>query len=225
MNYIQILYPVWDRAHGANVGGKATPAYLVPDKYNDDDHLVQREWEWSEEIVDMLERKWAAFGFTSERTIPDNDPLEIGLNERMARINKFDFPGQMLTFSPHINAITMGDHWQKRASGITYFTSPGQTLSDEMATRLYKFSEMWFPDFFHFKDISDGDPDFEARFAVLMTKGANILAEVGFQDNRFDVERIQKYSFKDTITNCWIEWMIGENNLLLQKRMSDARVA
>lgn len=225
MNYIQVLYPVWDRAHGTNVAGKATPAYLVPNKYSDDDHLVQREWEWSEEVIDMLERKWSALGFTSERTIPDNDPLEPGLIERMARINKFDFPGQLLTFSPHINAITLGDEWQQRASGITYFTSPGQTVSDAMATRLYKISEMWFRHWYFYKQTVDGDPDFEARFAVLMAKGAGILAEVGFQDNRNDVERIMKLSFKEKLTNMWIEWLIGENNLLLQKRMSYERVA
>jgi hypothetical protein len=224
MDYIQILYPVWDRAHGANVAGKATPAYLVPRKYSDDDHLVQREWEWSEEVVDMLEKKWAALGFISERTIPDNDPFEPGLLERMSRINRYNFSGQLLTFSPHINAITLGDHWQTTASGITYFTSPSHTISDDMCTRLYAISEDWFKDFYHYKNTVDGDPDFEAKFAVLMAKGAAILAEVGFQDNRWDVERIMQHAFKDKITNMWIQWLIGENNLALQKIISHERI-
>lgn len=219
----QILYPVFDRAHGKNVLGKASPAFLVPHKFADDDDLVFREFEFSENMIDRIEAKWQALGYKSSRTVPNDDPFEPGLMTRYRRINAMKVPGQLLTFSVHANARKMGDTWEK-SRGMAYFTSVGHTLSDEMCKRLYKFSEARFPDVYHFKkDIRAVYPGLEANFTVLMAKGAAILAEIGFQDNRDDVRMLLSESFRDQYSTMAVEWLVAENILLNQIHQSNAR--
>lgn len=218
---IQLLYPVFDRAHGSNVLGKASPAFLVPDKFSDDDDLVFREFQFSEDIIDRIEKKWTFLGFKNERTVPDNDPFEPGLMERFYRINQMNLPGQIITWSQHANAFKMGDTWEN-ASGFAYFTSPGHSYSDEMCARLYSLSESYFKEIHHYKNAGKY-PGLEAPFRVLLAKGAAILAETGFQDNRNDVKMLLSESFREKYSNMVVEFLVSENRLLIQKAQSNER--
>ena len=78
-------------------------------------------------------------------------------------------------FSVHLNA--------GGGTGIEVFTSHGQTASDPVATAVLEEMGSEFPNRVIRADFSDGDPDKEARFAVLTrTKGRAILIELGFID-------------------------------------------
>ena len=82
---IQKIIPVLDRAHGtfnANgtpFQGKASPAYNVPNKYPDDDHLVFREAESSEALIDEIEQELSLRKLIVERTVPNDEMREFGL--------------------------------------------------------------------------------------------------------------------------------------------------
>jgi N-acetylmuramoyl-L-alanine amidase len=67
------------------------------------------------------------------------------------------------------------------ARGIEVWTSPGDTAADPAATEIFKALSQAFPDWKLRTDYSDGDPDKEARFRVLVgTVGPAVLVEMGF---------------------------------------------
>lgn len=67
--------------------------------------------------------------------------------------------------------------------GFEVFTSPGQTDSDLAASHLFQAYAAEFPQLVERTDLSDGDVDKEAKFAVLTrTKGAAVLFELEFID-------------------------------------------
>lgn len=68
--------------------------------------------------------------------------------------------------------------------GYEVFTSPGQTESDRWATICLEQYQDTFPDRTMRSDYSDGDPDKEAKFAVLTrTKKEAVLIELEFIDS------------------------------------------
>lgn len=71
-----------------------------------------------------------------------------------------------------------------QAHGWEVFTSPGDTAADPIATRIYKSGKRTFPTITGRPDLSDGDPDKEARFKVLTgTYAAAVLVETAFISN------------------------------------------
>jgi N-acetylmuramoyl-L-alanine amidase len=81
--------------------------------------------------------------------------------------------------SLHCNAAT-----NSRAAGYEVWTSPGNTLGDRLAICLYKQISNEFPDRAGRTDYSDGDPDKEARFYVLVnTDAPACLVEMAFISN------------------------------------------
>lgn len=71
------------------------------------------------------------------------------------------------------------------ASGFEVWTSPGQTKSDPFATSLFvSYGDAW-PDLKKRADLGDGDPDKEAKFAVLT--GTKMMAAL------FELEFIQTH--------------------------------
>lgn len=222
----QVLFPVFDRAHGKNVKGKASPATLVPNKFDDDDHLEFIEWEFSEDIIDRIEQKWTALGYKSNRVVNNNDPSEPGLAERKRRINFYASQHKhIVTLSIHSNAITLGDNWQSKATGFAYYTSKGATYSDRMATRLHVLSQQKFPEIYHYNHFNrlSEFKGMEADFAVLTAKGNAVLLEIGFQDNREDVEMLLDSNFREKYAQLVADWLIGENRALLQIIESNGR--
>ena len=68
--------------------------------------------------------------------------------------------------------------------GFEAFTSPGDTSADPIATHLLNTFLGAFPNRVMRTDPSDGDPDKESKFAVLVgTKHPCVLFECGFIDN------------------------------------------
>ena len=217
---IQEIIPVLDRAHGTfnadgtPFQGKASPAYNVPNKYQDDDHLVFREAESSEELIDEIEQELSLRKLFVERTVPNDEMREFGLMWRKAQINSYHakwntIGKKILMLSVHHNAQGMGDYWGN-AEGVCVFTSPGQTTSDMPAHRLAEAFKKDFPDWKIRVDKRDGDNDFESPFTVLMANGMGILIELGFQDTRSEVKKLKDPAFRKRIVDTIVNWFVEE---------------
>ena len=185
-------------AHGKNVAGKRSPDSIF------------EEWQYSREIVGLVRRELEAKGCKVFVDMQDSEvplPQTAELRARCKYVNELcDKYGtkNCIYVSIHVDAASSGE-W-KNAGGWTAYTSPGRTLSDILATYLYEAAEKHLAGYaakmeegkkkglygsnqkpFR-KDTTDGDPDKEARFYVLVrTKCAAVLTENLFQDNKADV--------------------------------------
>lgn len=187
-------------AHGKNVAGKRSP-----------DGKFQ-EWQYSREIVERLRAELAeqdelvdVFVDIPAAEVPL--PQQAELTRRVRYVNQLcahRHTERCIYVSIHVDAASSGE-W-KNAGGWTAYTSPGRTRSDILATYLYEAAEKHLAGYaakmeegkkkglygsnqkpFR-KDTTDGDPDKEARFYVLVrTKCAAVLTENLFQDNKADV--------------------------------------
>jgi len=78
-----------------------------------------------------------------------------------------------------------------KAKGFAIWTSPGQTQSDVIADMGYKMYQHRFSKEVIRKQLSDGDPDYEARFKVLVdTNMPAILFENLYFTNEEDVKKL-----------------------------------
>lgn len=187
-------------AHGRNVAGKRSP-----------DGKFQ-EWQYSREIVARLRKELAkrddlvdVFVDILAAEVPL--PQQAELTRRVRYVNQLcahRHTERCIYVSIHVDAASSGE-WNN-AGGWTAYTSTGDTLSDILATYLYESAEKHLAGYsakmeegkkkglygsnqkpFR-KDTTDGDPDKEARFYVLVrTKCAAVLTENLFQDNKADV--------------------------------------
>lgn len=187
-------------AHGKNVAGKRSPDGIF------------EEWQYSREIVERLREELAkredlvdVFVDIPSAEVPL--PQQAELTRRVRYVNQLcahRHTERCIYVSIHVDAASSGE-W-KNAGGWTAYTSPGRTRSDILATYLYEAAEKHLAGYaakmeegkkngqygsnqkpFR-KDTSDGDPDKEANFYVLVrTKCAAVLTENLFQDNKADV--------------------------------------
>ena len=87
--------------------------------------------------------------------------------------------GAELFVSIHCNSAV-----NPNAAGYEVWTSPGDTQGDVLATCIYKQIAAEFPDRAGRTDFSDGDPDKESRFYVLVnTDAPACLVEMAFISN------------------------------------------
>ena len=87
--------------------------------------------------------------------------------------------GAELFVSIHCNSAV-----SPNAAGYEVWTSPGDTPGDVLATCIYKQIAAEFPDRAGRTDYSDGDPDKESRFYVLVhTDAPACLVEMAFISN------------------------------------------
>ena len=87
--------------------------------------------------------------------------------------------GAELFVSIHCNSAV-----SPNAAGYEVWTSPGDTPGDVLATCIYKQIATEFPDRAGRTDLSDGDPDKESRFYVLVhTDAPACLVEMAFISN------------------------------------------
>lgn len=215
-------------AHGKNVAGKRSPDGIF------------EEWQYSREIVERLREELAkrddlvdVFVDIPSAEVPL--PQQAELTRRVRYVNQLcahRHTERCIYVSIHVDAASSGE-W-KNAGGWTAYTSPGRTLSDILATYLYEAAEKHLAGYagkmeegkkkglygsnqkpFR-KDTTDGDPDKEARFYVLVrTKCAAVLTENLFQDNKADVAFLTSEEGKKAIVDLHKEAILrfAEHNI------------
>lgn len=104
--------------------------------------------------------------------------IDTSLKVRANRANKAhsEAAQRSIYISLHFNA--------GGGEGYEIFTSPNQTKSDLLATKIFNKTKEYLPGRKYRPDLSDGDPDKEAKFSVLMnTNAPAVLIEHEFFDN------------------------------------------
>lgn len=189
-----------DNGHGFDTAGKCSP---------DGKH---REWAWAREVAIMLQEELAKRGHDARLIVPEKN--DISLTERARRVNVIcaaNGKDNCLLISLHNNAAGADGKWHA-ARGWSAFTSRGQTQADVLATHLYDAANVALKDYIdNFSssdpkqrpirtDYTDGDPDLEAGFAILVkTICPAVLTENMFQDNREDVAWLTTHEGKRAI--------------------------
>lgn len=204
-----------DNGHGSNTAGKHSP----------DRSLM--EYKYAREIAERIVKTLTAKGYDAQRIVPEE--TDISLAERCRRVNKIcDKVGtaNVICVSVHCNAAGGDGKW-KSAGGWCVYTSPGKTKADDLATCIYEAAEKDLAQYINEfplrkakgeydskqkpmrADWSDGDPDYEARFYILMhTKCPCVLTESLFQDNKADVNFLLSEQGKQAIVNLHVDGII-----------------
>lgn len=184
-----------DNGHGSDTPGKCSPDRKL------------KEYLKSREIARRLETALNLRFVNACLLVPEDK--DISLPERCSRVNAYcDKYGKenVLLVSIHCNAAGADGKW-KSAGGWCVYTSPGKTKADDLATELWNAAHDGLKDYIDRfpilqaqgaydsrqkpirADWSDGDPDYEARFYILVhTRCPAVLTESLFQDNKADCD-------------------------------------
>lgn len=203
-----------DNGHGSNTPGKCSPDQSL------------REYAYAREIAARVVAGLKSRGYDAELLV--SETKDISLAERARRVNEWCGKlgaNNVIVVSIHCNAAGNGS-WMS-AGGWCAYTSPGQTKADLLATDLYSAAEVALDKYKELfpvlqakgeygsvqkpirTDYSDGDPDFEARFYILVkTKCPAVLTESLFQDNKADVAFLLSDEGKNAITKLHVEGII-----------------
>ena len=159
-----------DNGHGGLINGD----YVTPGKRKDwgADGMIY-EGEFNRAIVGGIIEELTKLRIPYVNIAPEY--WDVRLETRVKRANKYD-PRDCFYLSVHSNAG--GGH------GSEFYTSPGETKSDAIATIFGVEYKKVFPNRRLRTDFSDGDLDKERRFYVLTkTRMPAVLTESFFMDN------------------------------------------
>ena len=177
-----------DAGHGIDTPGKRSPDGVL------------REYLWNREVVELLYNFLKEKGYDVLLVVTETN--DIPLKTRVRRVNeicKIYGSENVLLLSIHGNAAGMGKEWMN-AKGFSCWTTKGTTKSDKMATCLYKAFEEDFKDREMRYDRSDGDPDWEKEFYILLhTYCPAVLIENFFYDNKEECQFMLKQETKERI--------------------------
>lgn len=161
---------ILDNGHGCNTPGKRSPIW------SDGSQLL--EWEFNRDIV---RRTAVLLRMENVRPLILVPELrDIPLAERIARVNRLPGLKESLLVSIHGNAGG-GTGWE-------IFTSPGETRSDAAASVFFSQAKELLGNTFRLRsDTTDGDPDKEADFGIIVhTHCPAVLTENLFMDTESD---------------------------------------
>lgn len=177
-------------AHGKNVSGKQSPDGRF------------REYIFSRRAQRLIQAGLHEMGVPCI-LIPEGD-TEPGLRKRVEIENQIRQPA--FVFSLHNNAAGNGTKWMS-ARGVEIWTSKGETLSDAYATIIFQALQKAFPEIEHWRTdyYRDGDLDKEENFTELMSIHPAVLLEWLFQDNKLDVEFLEKEENLQRLVGCLIQ--------------------
>ena len=179
---------ILDNPHGIDTPGKRSP---------DGKH---REYLWGRNMLNEIAQNLINLGVS---VIHSNVyEYEIGFKKRVEVMNRI--PSNAFVFSLHNNAAGMGDKWLS-ARNPSIYTCRGETQSDTFATMIYEQIIKDIPEIPWRKDMVDGDIDYEANFAVLMSKHPSALLEWLFQDNKEDVALLNDEKLNERLVNALTE--------------------
>lgn len=204
MSGIKLPIILIDNGHGKDTPGKCSPDASLG-KINSP--LYFREYSWARKCAQGICDVLTFEGYTAFLLVKEEE--DIPLKERTNRIKAYCRTygtENVIVVSIHVNAAKSDKKWHE-ARGLAVYTSPGQTKSDILATCIYDAAveELTKRTYGHpygntfgkedgkqkpiRSDWSDGDPDHEAKFWMLVQHPATaVLVEHFFQDNKKDVE-------------------------------------
>lgn len=202
------MVELYDAGHGIDTLGKCSP------------DMSLREYKKARELVKDIVARRRAMGYDARILVPEDK--DISLKERCRRVNAICQQvgkSNVLLVSVHCNAAGSDGKWMS-AGGWCAYTSPGQTKADILATNLYEAAQIALADYIEDfpirkaqgdydsrqkpirTDYSDGDPDYEARFYILVhTQCPAVLTESLFQDNKADVNFLLSPEGHNAIVN------------------------
>ena len=139
----------------------------------------------------LVEKYLLAVGYEVKLTRTDFEQAETDdLSYRTTLANDW---GADIFISLHCNSAT-----NQKAKGYEVWTSPGNTLGDKLATCIYEQIAAEFPDRAGRTDYSDGDPDKESRFYVLVhTDAPACLVEMAFISNDAEAALLVDAAWQD----------------------------
>tara|TARA_R110000822_G_scaffold67329_3_gene164037 strand:+ start:6602 stop:7228 length:627 start_codon:yes stop_codon:yes gene_type:complete len=187
---------ILDPGHGGMVNKKyATPGKRSP-KF--DDGSVLYEGVNNREIVKLLIKAMEAEDIKCIDIVASEQ--DISLPIRVNRANNLSRTKPCIYISIHSDANGDGIVWDK-ASGLSVYTSKGQTKSDEFAELVIdELQENFKSDVKWRTDSSDGDKDKEENFYVLKnTNCPAILCELGFHTNKEEATKMLTADWKNKI--------------------------
>lgn len=200
-----------DNGHGSGVIGKQSP--LLDDTIKIGAEFTEngrfKEWKYTRvianDVVDILK----SMGYDARLVTPEKD--DISLSERVRRINAIcnkEGASNVLMVSIHSNAVGDSSQWMQ-GKGWEAYTTRGETVSDKLATYLYKRAEKNIKDRKIREDKTDGDSDKEADFYIIKNaKCAAVLTENFFYDNKDDLKYLTSDEGVQAVVRLHVEGII-----------------
>lgn len=220
------IHIILNYGHAKNTPGKFSPKYSTLTTYDQDyfrkypEFGEDRYYEWrsnrviGKQIAATLKER----GWNVHEVYPEGD-ADWPLSTVVAKTNEIckKYKATNCVFvSIHSNAAGNGGWYNAR--GWSIWTTKGKTISDKFADYIFKHAETVFKEQSQKvrMDKSDGDPDYEANFAVI--KGANcaaVLTESFFYDNLQDLKYIVSEQGQHDIV--WVHVMGIEDYIYKEK--------
>ena len=187
---------ILDPGHGGMVNRQYATAGKRSPKF--DDGSVLYEGVNNREIVKLLIKAMEAEDIKCIDIVASEQ--DISLPIRVNRANNLSRTKPCIYISIHSDANGDGIVWDK-ASGLSVYTSKGQTKSDEFAELVIdELQENFKSDVKWRTDSSDGDKDKEENFYVLKnTNCPAILCELGFHTNKEEATKMLTADWKNKI--------------------------
>lgn len=198
------FFYILDPGHGGinpDTGNYVTPGKRSP-KFEDGSVLY--EGVNNRINVKLLESKLTLEGIECINLV--DTYLDIPLRDRVKTINNLCKERDCVVISIHSDAFGNGTTWES-PSGISVFTSVGQTESDKFANLAIQELICQFEDDVKWRlDYSDGDSDKEAQFFILRkTACPAILVEGGFHTNKEEATKMQTPEWRDKLTTALVD--------------------
>lgn len=162
-----------DNGHGKATKGKASP-YALHESLEPKIYL--KEYEFTRRVAKKTKELLEAMGATVYMVCPEVEG-DVSLSARATRANKFKSnykyagkTGNFVFISIHGNAYGKGEKWYPGVDGWSIWTTKTQNNSDIFATCMWEAAEEILKPMGKRirKETSDGDPDYESDFTVIM---------------------------------------------------------
>lgn len=201
---------IFDPGHGGLINGKYQTAGKRSPKFPDGRVLF--EGVNNRDNVERLMAKFKANGLDCI-DIVDSDS-DVSLGERVRKANALAKDRKCVYISIHSDAAGDGVNWHP-ASGISVYTSPGQTKSDIFASLVIDELQSKFLQSIKWRtDNTDGDEDKEAHFYVLKeTRCPAILCELGFHTNEAETKKMMTVDYKNKIVDALLSAALKWENI------------
>lgn len=186
-----------DNGHGRETPGKRSP----------DGRL--REYAWTREVAARIVEELRSLDVSAFLLTPEKEdvPLSIRVKRVEAYCRQYGKKNVIL-LSVHNNAAGNGEVWLS-AKGWSAYTTPGVTVSDEVARYLYDQAEECFKGRRIRIYANRKNPDYEANLYILKkTSCAAVLTENFFMDNLDDCAFLLSSEGKDAVVRCHVEGIV-----------------